>query len=190
MTTIPNIPTRQVLVEDESFTVPRGIGRNKRNRSWQVKVVRNGEVTLSGNFADDQYESTLGSLTAAISLLASSEVAHETRSSLQLTERVNLTWAPSGPGVVGMVAAVYNPEIKRATNVYLISQGKLAAGKTEGLKEKIVKALERSWKQERGRQTLPLNELLRMQNEVDELMGSDRFQAFCSAAPAKKVKDQ
>lgn len=190
MTNLSNIPTRQVIIEGQEFTVPRGIGRNTRNRSWQVKVVRNGEVTLSGNFADDQYENASGSLAAAVSLLSSSEVAQETRSSIQLTERVNLTWAPSGPGVVGMVAAVYNPDIKRATNVYLISQGKMASGKTEGLKEKIVKALERSWKQENNRQSVPMIELLKMRNDVDELMGSERFHAFCAAAPAKKIKDK
>lgn len=190
MTNLSNIPTRQVTIEGQEFTVPRGIGRNTRNRSWQVKVVRNGEVTLSGNFADDQYENASGSLAAAVSLLLSSEVANETRSSLRLTERVNLTWSSSGPGVIGMAAVVYNPDLKCATSVYLISRTKMAAGNTEGLKEKIVKALERSWKQEKNRQSVPMKELLRIRNDVDELMGSERFHAFCESGFAKKVKSQ
>lgn len=190
MTTTSNIPTRQVLVDDESFTVPRGIGRNKRNRAWQVKVARKGEVVLSGNFADDQYESTQGALSAAISLLQSSDVAQDTRSSLRLSERVNLMWVTSGPGVIALVAAVYSPHAKQASNVYLISKGKARTGKTEGLKEKILKALERSWKQDNDRQTVPMAELMRIRQEVEELMVSDRFKELLTAAPEAKVRDQ
>lgn len=190
MTTKLKIPTRQVVLDDQKFAVPRGIGRNNRNRSWQVKIVRNGETVLSGNFADDLYEGPQGSLDAAIAHVAASDVAQETRHSLQLNDRVTLSWAEVGLGVIGLIATVYNPAARKGTTVYLISQGKLASGKVEGLSEKITRALERAWKQENDRQSVPMVELLRMRNEVDVLLASDRFAELSVNAPEKKVKGQ
>lgn len=54
------LPCREVDVAGQIFQVPRGIARNKRNRSWQLKVKRSGEVKASGNYGDDSYEGPQG----------------------------------------------------------------------------------------------------------------------------------
>lgn len=179
-----NVPCRKVEVEGFTYLVPRGIARNTRNKAWQVKVARAGEIILSGNYADDSFEGTAGSLKAAVDLLLESHVNRDSAGVIRLTDRVSLSWAELGKGVIGARAIVYDPSTRKGQTIYLVSQKKMLAGKTEGLAEKIVKALELSWKQENQRQSIPMNELLRMRNEVSVLMESERFKRFSAYVPA------
>lgn len=178
-----NVPCRKVDVDGFTYMVPRGIARNKRNRSWQVKVARHGEVILSGNFADDSFEGPAGSLKAACDRIIESQVNQDSAGVIRLTDRVSLSWAELGKGVIGARAIVYDPLTRKGQTIYLISQKKMAAGKTEELQAKIIKALELSWKQENGRQSIPMQELLRMRNDVGVLMESDRFKRFAEYVP-------
>lgn len=45
-------PARLIEVNGEYLVVPRGIARNNRSNSWQIKVAREGEVLISGSISD------------------------------------------------------------------------------------------------------------------------------------------
>lgn len=179
---LPNVPHRTVVIDAVNYSVPRGVARNNRNRSWQIKVHRDGKVVLQGNFADDTYGSTEGALDAAKKVMAESPLNEEVMDRiLRVNERVTLGWSLSGKGVISAVANVYSTHEKRNSLVYLISRNKMNEGDTAELRSKIVKALVKSWKQENLTEFLPLPELVRMEGEVEALMNTERFVKFCEA---------
>lgn len=176
-----NVPCRKVDVGGFLYMVPRGVARNNRNRAWQVKVARDGKVVLNGNYADDTYGSTAEALEYACRAIAEAQTGTESNT-LRVNDRVTLGWAQLGAGTLGCRATVYNPKAKKGDTVYLIAHRKLMAGKSDLLLEKLVKAMEKDFKQETGKQSIPMVELLRIRRELLELLESDRFQVFCEKA--------
>lgn len=185
-----NVPTRLVTVEGFDFMVPRGVARNNRNRAWQVKVARGGQVVLAGNYADDTYGGTKESLEFACRAVAEASIGQESNT-LRVNDRVTLGWAQLGVGTLGCRATVYDPKKRKGDTIYLIAYRKLLAGKSDQLVEKLARALERDWRQENDREAIPMVELLRIRREVGELIVSEGFAAFTAkAAEQEKVQTE
>lgn len=102
------LPLRSVTVEDDSgqlvsLNVPRGIARNNRNKSWQIKLIRNGKVVLTGNIADsgrspaESLEDAIGKITSAIEEKpdlenVKSRVEGKWSNAYCINERITLRW--------------------------------------------------------------------------------------------------
>lgn len=171
------LPCREVVVEEQTYLVPRGVARNHRNKSWQIKIKRAGQLVLSGNYADSLYGGTEGALKAAIEHVVGSSESQPVRT-LKISGRVTLVWAYSGRQVLSMNSLVYNPAMKRSATIYLISYAKLAAGKVSDLKKKLMKALLREWQEENLNQTAPVPVMIRMDREAAKIMASKAWEDF------------
>lgn len=171
------LPCREVVVEEQTFLVPRGIARNHRNKSWQIKIKRNGVLVLSGNHADSLFGGTEGALNAAIEQVVSAGDVQPSRT-LKISNRVTLVWAYSGRNVLSMNALVYSPVRKRSTTIYLISYTKLMAEKVGDLKKKLVKAMLREWQEDNLDQVAPVMVLVRMDREATKMMVSKSWEDF------------
>lgn len=172
-----NLPCREVVVDEQTFLAPRGVARNNRNKSWQIKINRDGKLALSGNFTDAQYGGTAGALEHAIQCIADSGQVEAPRT-IKLSNRVSLVWAYSGPGVLGMTAMIYNPDIKRQTAIYLISHSKLAAGKTDGLKKKLMRVFAQEWREVNNATDVPVPALIKMDRNIDKLLTDKSWEDF------------
>lgn len=172
-----NLPCREVTVEAQTFLVPRGVARNNRNKSWQIKINRNGELVLSANFTDAQYSGAQGALEMAIEYIARSGMVEAPRT-IKLSSRVSLVWAYSGPGVLGMIAMIYNPDAKRQTAIYLISYSKLAAGKLDDLKKKLMRVFAQEWREVNGIQSIPVPALVAMDRNIAKLLADKSWEDF------------
>lgn len=172
-----NFPHRTVTVDGLDYLVPRGVGRNNRNRSWQVKSSRKGELVLAANYADDSYGSVSLSLEAASKLVISSKSAG-VQKSIKLVKNVTLTWTTVGKNILGISARVYNPVTKKGVNIYLISQPRFQAGLTDDLKGKMIRALRTGWDFESGGLPLSLNEMIKMDLKVDKFLESEDWLNF------------
>lgn len=173
------ISYRQVDVEGFTHLVPRGVARNKRNRSWQVKIKRHGELLLSGNFTDDTYGSTADALKAAVQSVIESGLAQRVNpNNIKLTARVTINWAQLGSSGLSAVASVYNPDTHKGTTVYLISQRKLAAGQVEDLPNKLMKALEREWHDINQRTDTPVSAVVSLKKVALKILASEEWQNF------------
>lgn len=172
-----NLPCREVIVSGQTFIAPRGVARNNRNKSWQIKINRNGRLVLSANFTDAQHGGIAGSLEAAIQCIADSGQVGAPRT-LKLSDRVSLVWAYSGQNVLGMNAMVYNPDRKRQATIYLISQMKLQAGKTADLKSKLLKTFILEWKEVNNAENVPLTVTVKMAQNVHRLLEEKSWEDF------------
>lgn len=174
-----NLSYRRVVIDDVEYQVPRGIARNSRNRSWQLKVSRAGKVVKTGNFTDDTYNSTQEALSAAIETLEEipEDPNAEVKRSLKVSDRVTVAWASVGKNVLGLNANIYNPETKKKKTVYLTSFGKLAES-TDSIREKLVRAFQQEIRQRVGRETLTMSEVLDATWSTEALMTSERWEEF------------
>ncbi len=174
-----NLSYRRVVIDDVEYQVPRGIARNSRNRSWQLKVSRAGKVIKTGNFTDDTYNSTQEALSAAIETLEEipEDPSAEVKRSLKVSDRVTVAWASVGKNVLGLNANIYNPETKKKKTVYLTSFGKLAES-TDSIREKLVRAFQQEIRQRVGRETLTMSEVLDATWSTEALMTSERWEEF------------
>lgn len=173
------ISTRKVDVDGFTYLVPRGIARNKRNKSWQLKIKRQGELLLSGNFADISHGSTPDALRAACDALMQSGLAQRVNpNNIKLTERVTGNWAQLGEKGLSAVASVYNPITQRGQTVYLVSQRKLAAGQVDDLPNKLMKALEREWRNANERNDTPMSALISLKQDALRILASEEWKQF------------
>lgn len=174
-----NLSYRRVVIDGVEYQVPRGVARNSRNRSWQLKVSRAGKVVKTGNFTDDTYNSTQEALSAAIETLEEipEDPNAEVKRSLKVSDRVTVAWASVGKNVLGLNANIYNPETKKKKTVYLTSFGKLAES-TDSIREKLVRAFQQEIRQRVGRETLTMSEVLDATWSTEALMTSERWEEF------------
>lgn len=145
-----NLRYREVTVEGVIVMVPSGVARNNRNKSWQVKVEKNGVVVLKGNYTDVTYGDFHHSLFAAKKALAASlervEKAAEQQDkscrteSVQLTVRSSLLWRVT-PNKTTLQINVYDKEIKKNRTVYVGTSNTLVS-KREQVIEKIGVAMQ------------------------------------------------
>jgi hypothetical protein len=172
------LPCREVVVDDETYLVPKGIGRNNRNGSWQIKIIRHGEIIGSGNYTDANHEGTQGALDAAIQYVVSMG-SLEVPKTLKVSNRVSLVWSVTGVNVLGMHAKIYNPYLKRSGTIYMISQSKLANDDHYvEVGAKILKALCREWSEENDSTQVPVTTKIRLTREVGKLIDSKAFNDF------------
>lgn len=172
-----NLPCREVVVDAQTYLVPKGVARNNRNKSWQVKVIRNGCVSLSGNFADSVHKGTAGALDHAISQIVESGLVESSPRVLKISDHVTLLWAYSGSNVLAIHASVYSPNDKRSSTSYMVSQSKVDRTSEESLSPKIVQALVREWKEQNG-EIVPNAVLDRMTGVVKKVLSSTEWKSF------------
>lgn len=173
-----SLPCREVTVGEQTFTVPRGIARNARNRAWQLKIKRGGVLKASGNFTDDNYRGTAEALDAAIKQMADElkEDGQPFTQSLKISQRMSLTWTTVGVNVLGASAAVYDPVAKKGSVIYLISQRKAVSGHTAGLKSKLVKAFLKEFSQDN--EEVSLADMIRLNKQADQFLASPEWAEF------------
>lgn len=172
-----NLPCREVVVDDQTYLVPRGIARNHRNKSWQTKIKRAGKLVVSGNHSDSLCGGTEEALKAAVKLVIDSSDVQPSRT-LKISNRVTLVWAFSGVNVLSMNALVYCAARKRATTIYLISHSKLIAHKTKDLQSKLVRAFVREYEEENDPATVTVGLLMKMEKDAANIMVSSDWKDF------------
>lgn len=188
------MPCRQINVGTSILDVPKGIGRNNRNKCWQVKITRKGEILLSGQFTDAQYGNSQKSLDAAIKCLADSKLV-EAPKTLKLATRLSLFWAFSGVNVLSLNASLYNQNTGRSHTTYLISQHKLNSGKIDGLAEKLLGVYVRMWAEVNNlkESDLPAWKKIKLVGTVGDVMDSQEWKDFVNLGAelaAQKEADQ
>jgi len=133
------LPLRKIAIEHEGRTlelkVPRGIARNNRNKSWQIKVARDGEVVIKGNISDGE-NSPQESLDQAISMIRGAIEANEGLSTLKskgrgdriepyrVNDYVTLHWKIVNT-TPNMYALIYSPLLKKPKTVNIGSEKKV-----------------------------------------------------------------
>lgn len=136
------IRVRPVVVDGVQYRVLKGIARNNRNKSWQVKVERNGVRLASGNFADEQHGGTDKALSAATaSMLA--DLAEVTKNSastetlhrkvrggrvegMRIADHVTVNWRIVN-ATPSLYASVYSPRLQQVKSLHLGSDRRLAS---------------------------------------------------------------
>lgn len=146
-----HIRTRMVDVDGVELEVPKGIGRNNRNQSWQLKFNRNGELLVGGNFADRTYGGAEQSLQAACEAFQAALESEEVRKKavkgvrggkvpgVRLGAYLTVNWriVNGGPS---LYASIYCPEKGRSKSVLLGTDKALANDSTE-LRKQLALAL-------------------------------------------------
>lgn len=134
------LPFRKVEVEHDGHSmtllVPRGIARNNRNKSWQIKIQREGVKEITGNVSDGAY-SPLESLNKAIdhiaqALEASNSPIRTLRSKgrgdrvkpYRVSDQVTLHWKLVNT-TPSLYAQVYSPLLKKAKAVNIGSEKRI-----------------------------------------------------------------
>lgn len=133
------LPLRKITLEHEGeilkLNVPRGIARNNRNKSWQIKVARGGEVVIKGNISDGE-SSPQESLNQAITMIRGAIEANEGLSTLKSKGRgdriepyrvndcVTLHWKVVNT-TPNMYALIYSPLLKKPKTVNIGSEKKV-----------------------------------------------------------------
>lgn len=132
-----SIRMRTVEVEGNEYSVPKGIARNNRNLSWQVKVERNGTRLASGNFADNTYGGTEQALEAAkqsmveeleadeVAVIAPRKVRGGRAEGMRIAEHVTVNWRIVN-ATPSLYATIYSPLLKKAHSIHLGSDRKLS----------------------------------------------------------------
>lgn len=175
------LKTRPVVIEETVYQVPKGIARNNRNRAWQLKLQRNGEIVATGNFSDDSWGGPDKSLEAAVEEILGTGQARKVNKRDLVIDNVTVSWREMGkPSLIAAVADYYMPHKKRARSLYICTQRRLANGTcTEAFREKLVEALRDAWLIENQANSVPLHDLLAIRRAVDEVMVSEQYKMFC-----------
>lgn len=132
------LPLRKITLQHEGetleLTVPRGIARNNRNKSWQIKVARGGEIVIKGNISDGE-SSPQESLAQAITMIRGAIEANEGLSTLKskgrgdrvepyrVNDYVTLHWKIVNT-TPNMYALIYSPLLKKPKTVNIGSEKK------------------------------------------------------------------
>lgn len=133
------LPLRKITLQHEGealeLTVPRGIARNHRNKSWQIKVARGGEIVIKGNISDGE-SSPQESLAQAINMIRGAIEANEGLSTLKskgrgdriepyrVNDYVTLHWKIVNT-TPNMYALIYSPLLKKPKTVNIGSEKKV-----------------------------------------------------------------
>ncbi|GFM80447.1 hypothetical protein PSCICN_11390 [Pseudomonas cichorii] len=174
------------IVDDVTYSVPRGITRETRGRVWIVRVLKNKHVLVSARFTDLRFGGTRRALEAAIIHLIHSGHAWRRDDVLQLTEHATAHWRKrSGAGLCA-VAYVPKKGPGRGETFFLSTYKRVASGRGLGkLRSKLVEVLENAHEMEEGISTIPYSTQKKIRQEVDLLFDSEQFQAFLEAGKRK-----
>lgn len=135
-------PARQIEVNDRLMLVPRGVARNYKSNSWQIKIARKGQVLISGSVSDAgvdpaeslaavirRIESELGQLKKvgkAVKLVNRNDAQCKHAQPIMLSDRVKLHWKVVD-ATPFMYCSVYSPLVGKTKSVTIGSDRKVAA---------------------------------------------------------------
>ncbi|GFM71342.1 hypothetical protein PSCICL_23340 [Pseudomonas cichorii] len=174
------------IVDDVTYSVPRGITRETRGRVWIVRVLKNKKILVSARFTDLRFGGTQRALNAAIIHLIHSGHAWMRDDVLQLSESATAHWRKrSGAGLCA-VAYVPKKGPGRGETFFLSTYKRVASGRGMGkLRSKLVEVLENAYEVEEGVAAIPYSAQKKIRQEVDQLFESEKFQAFLEAGKRK-----
>lgn len=142
------LPYRTVEVDDETLKVPRGIGRNARNKSWQIKLNRNGMSMITGNVADGDTKPSASlekAIKALIEKVREEKVLAFKRGTtgkrarpVPIADGITMHWKLVNTTPV-LYFMVYSPQIKKAKQISVGSER--AVANAELVKERLAEAI-------------------------------------------------
>lgn len=149
-----SIRMRTIVIDDLEFEVPKGVARNKRNKSWQIKVERNGVRLAEGNFADETYGGITESLGAAkqslvdqlesdcVAQLGQRKVRGSRAEGMRIADHVTVNWRIVN-ATPSLYASVYSPRLQQVKSLHLGSDRRLASSESavKRLVAQLLKAL-------------------------------------------------
>ncbi|GAB7528534.1 hypothetical protein PS3A_09430 [Pseudomonas sp. 3A(2025)] len=177
------------LVDDVTYSVPRGITRETRGRVWIVRVLKNKTVQVCARFTDLRFGGTRRALDAAILHLLHSGHAWHRDDVLQLNERAAVHWRKRSG--VGLCAVAYVTHLGpgRGETFFLSTYRRVASGRgMEKFRGKLVGVLEATWEMAHQVTSTPYTVQKNIRQEVDNLLGSEVFQRFQRAGERKVDK--
>lgn len=174
------------VVDDVTYSVPRGITREARGRVWIVRVLKNKQVQVSARFTDLRFGGTRRALDAAIIHLIHSGHAWLRDDVLQLSDNATVHWRKrSGVGLCA-VAYVANKGPGRGETFFLSTYKRVASGRgMEKFRAKLVEVLESAWEMQNPGLTIPYSVQKRIRQDIDRLLDGLGFQAYLAAGKRK-----
>jgi hypothetical protein len=174
------------VVDDVTYTVPRGITRETRGRVWIVRVLKNKQLLVSARFTDLRFGGTRRALDAAIIHLIHSGHAWRSDDVLHLDERSTVHWRKrSGIGLCA-VAYVTSKGRGRGETFFLSTYRRVASGRgIDKFRAKLIEVLENAYAMENEVSNVPYSAQKRMRSDVEQLLKSDDFKAFLEAGNRK-----
>ncbi|CAM3313732.1 hypothetical protein BZK31_04380 [Pseudomonas floridensis] len=174
------------IVDDVTYSVPRGITREARGRVWIVRVLKNKQVQVYGRFPDLRFAGTRRALNAAIIHLIHSGHAWRRDDVLQLNEQAAVHWRKrSGVGLCA-VAYVTRQGPGRGETFFLSTYKRVASGRgLEKFRSRLVDVLENAYEMHHAGPGIPYSTQKRIRQDIDQLMEGDAFQAFIEAGKRK-----
>lgn len=174
------------VVDDVTYSVPRGITREARGRVWIVRVLKSKQVQVSARFTDLRFGGTRRALDAAIIHLIHSGYAWLRDDVLQLSDNATVHWRKrSGVGLCA-VAYVANKGPGRGETFFLSTFKRVASGRgMEKFRVKLVEVLENAWEMHNPDATIPYSIQKRIRQDIDRLLEGKAFEAFLAAGTRK-----
>ena len=174
------------IVDDVTYSVPRGITRETRGRVWIVRVLKNKKAQVSARFTDLRFGGTRRALNAAILHLLHSGHAWRRDDVLQLNESTVVHWRKrSGVGLCA-VAYVTHRGPGRGETFFLSTYRRVASGRgMEKFRSKLVSMLERAWTLANEARDTPYAVQKSIRQDVDNVLDSDAFMRFKRAGQRK-----
>ncbi|MBD8496492.1 hypothetical protein IFR09_20930 [Pseudomonas syringae] len=174
------------IVDDVTYSVPRGITRETRGRVWIVRVLKNKKAQVSARFTDLRFGGTRRALNAAILHLLHSGHAWRRDDVLQLNESTVVHWRKrSGVGLCA-VAYVTHRGPGRGETFFLSTYRRVASGRgMEKFRSKLVSVLERAWTLANEARDTPYAVQKSIRQDVDNVLDSDAFMRFKRAGQRK-----
>ena len=185
------LPLRTMEVNGEQLTVPRGLARNARSKSWQLKLVKNKDLIATGSMADtlptaqDNLDLAVQELIRQVKGYKSSTsqtVSKDKRIKLAPEEsEIKLKWQVSNGTTPSLAAIVYMPSAKR-DKVVSVGSDRAIERNPDLLTVKLAEAVVIEGR-ERRNEADPLREvteqeLFEVVYLVDRFVEADHVQAY------------
>ncbi|MEG5266886.1 hypothetical protein TRP66_21590 [Pseudomonas sp. JDS28PS106] len=174
------------IVDDVTYSVPRGITREARGRVWIVRVLKNKQVQVSARFTDLRFGGTRRALDAAIIHLIHSGHAWLRDDVLQLSDSATAHWRKrSGVGLCA-VAYVASKGPGRGETFFLSTYKRVASGRgMEKFRAKLVDVLESAYEMHHPGATISYATQKTIRQDIDRLLESECLKAFLVAGKRK-----
>ncbi|KPB72472.1 hypothetical protein ACKUFS_00315 [Pseudomonas cannabina] len=174
------------IVDDVTYSVPRGITREARGRVWIVRVRKDESWKVNARFTDLRFGGTRRALDAAIIHLLYSGHAWRRDDVLQLGNNTVVHWRKrSGVGLCA-VAYVSRNEPGRGETFFLATYKRIASGRgLEKLHARLVQVLESAHEIQHGKAGISGSAQDRIREDIHQALGSEVFRAFLLAGQRK-----
>ncbi|MGN2433664.1 hypothetical protein ACTACG_00295 [Pseudomonas syringae] len=174
------------IVDDVTYSVPRGITREARGRVWIVRVRKEECVRVNARFTDLRFGCTRRALDAAIIHLIYSGHAWRREDVLRLGENTVVHWRKrSGVGLCA-VAYVSRNEPGRGETFFLATYKRIASGRgLEKLHTRLAYVLESAHEIESGKSGVAHCAQKTIGEHVSQVLESEVFRLFLLAGKRK-----